>query len=82
MKGGHVDWSKCFDLFVVRLLQFVKVAKHLTGCDSMSDVNLVPRLVLLPVVYVLKTYALLYPLTLFMLLSWSDCYKVKHRASL
>jgi hypothetical protein len=76
MKGSHVNHLKSLISFVVPLLQFVKVAKHLTGCNSISELHLVPRLVLLPVVYLMKTYALLYPLSLFMLLSWNDCYRV------
>ena len=76
MKGSNVNHLKGLISFVVPLLQFIKVVKHLTGCNSISEVHLVPRLALLPVVYLLKTYALLYPLSLFMLLSWSDCYKV------
>ena len=76
MKGSHVNHLKSLIPFVVPLLQLIKVARQLTGCNSISEVPLVPRLVLLPVVYLLKTYALLYPLSLFMLLSWSDCYRV------
>lgn len=77
MKGSRVNHLKSLISFVVPPLQFIKVAKHLTGCNSISEVNLAPRLLLLPVVYLMKTYALLYPLSLFMLLSWSDCYKVR-----
>ena len=76
MKGSDVNRLKSLISFVVPLLQLLKVARQLTGCNSIYEVPLVPRLVLLPVAYLLKTYALLYPLSLFMLLSWDDCYRV------
>ena len=63
-------------LSLLSFIQFIKFAQRVSGCDSLWDVHLVVRLPLLPLVYLVKTFALLYPLSLFMLLSWSDCYKV------
>lgn len=77
----HGLWPGYFLCFFHELVcvqaerQFIKFAKRVTGCETLWDVHVALRLPLLPVVYLVKTFALLYPLSLFMLLSWNDCYK-------
>ena len=56
--------------------QFVRVAKQVLG-SSLSDAHAVVRLPLTLLAFVLKNIVLMYPVTVFMLLSWEHCFKVR-----
>ena len=62
-------------LLLFSILQFVRVAKQIMG-SSLSDVHVVVRLPLSILAFVLKNVVLMYPVTMFMLLSWEHCFKV------
>lgn len=58
-------------------LQFVSFAKQLLG-RSLSDMHMALRAPLTVLAFVVKNIFLMYPVTMFMLLSWQDCFKVRH----
>ena len=57
-------------------LQFIKFLKRVLGC-SLSDMSLGAQVPLMIIAYFSKNFLLLYPLSVFMLLTWESCYKVR-----
>ena len=56
-------------------LQFVSFAKQFLG-RSLSEMHMALRVPLTVFAFVLKNIFLMYPVTMFMLLSWQDCFRV------